>query len=901
MNSSIPIIVKETSGITRKNEPVTVGIPFPKGLVKNPEQLCLLSEYQKSIPVQAKTLANWHDGSLKWGLFDFQISVEKKNARQLNLSPMKQCLPNTESGITIAEGQNKSIIINTNAAVFTVNTQSFTPFQSVYIKNIELLDITKTRTILTDTKDSKYEPVIENIFFETEGPLRSTLKIEGVFKSKMSTIASFYSRVHFFLNHSDCKIEFTIRNPNAAVHPGGLWDLGDAGSIYFKDLSIQTALLSDKQITSSCWFSDEGNDSGNELKHHSSLLLKTHRYQLPGKEGNILLYQDSSGGENWQSLNHQNKNGEVKTSFRGFRLLTNGYLTHEGLRASPVMSTSTATESISGAIRHFWQNFPKAIEAHNSVLSLRLFPNYYNDYFELQGGEQKTHTFFLNFLKDKSPCYDDLSWCISPLQPSSTPEWYEKTQAIPYITKQVKAENNSLAKLVDVAVSGKNTFFKRREIIDEYGWRNFGDFYADHEAVGYTGKRPLISHYNNQYDCLFGSIIQFLRTGNSLWQRLASELCHHIRDIDIYHTDMDRPEYNHGLFWHTEHYIDARTATHRCFSKKHSDQRNLAAYGGGPSLSHVYSTGLLYHYYLTGDNASKEAVEDLAFFIESNVKIANTLCNFLIKKTKHTVSLFKKLRSNRKLVEENKVYGLDGPGRASGNSLSTLMDAYHVTAKNHFIEEAEKLICQCISYDDDINNRDLLDFENRWMYTVFLQALGKYLDIKTEKEQFDEMWHYSRTSLMLYATWMIENEILYLSHPNKLEFPNETWAAQELRKCNVLLYAAKYSDDCRKSVKFIEKARFFYENCSTQLFEFESKSLTRPIILILQNRSMFENYISISNSGKKFAVNQKGMSLSVNKRKNKLKLIEFKQLLYRFPIQYEIHFLKWLINNMKKN
>ena len=33
------------------------------------------------------------------------------------------------------------------------------------------------------------------------------------------------------------------------------------------------------------------------------------------------VYQDSSGGANWQSSNHVNREGHVPTSFRGYRAL----------------------------------------------------------------------------------------------------------------------------------------------------------------------------------------------------------------------------------------------------------------------------------------------------------------------------------------------------------------------------------------------------------------------------------------------------------------------------------------------------------------------------------------------------------------------------------------------------
>ena len=56
-------------------------------------------------------------------------------------------------------------------------------------------------------------------------------------------------------------------------------------------------------------------------------------------------------------------------------------------------------------------------------------------------------------------------------------------------------------------MDGPNSFFSRREIIDEYGWRHYGEVYADHENAYYSGVKPLVSHYNNQYDLVAGAAV----------------------------------------------------------------------------------------------------------------------------------------------------------------------------------------------------------------------------------------------------------------------------------------------------------------------------------------------------------------------------------------------------------
>src|SRR5262249_15740685 len=127
-----------------------------------------------------------------------------------------------------------------------------------------------------------------------------------------------------------------------------------------------------------------------------------------------------------------------------------------------------------------------------------------------------------------------------------------------------------------------------------------------------------------------------------------------------------------------------------------------------------------------------------------------------------------------------------GPGRGCGNSVNALLDAWLVTGRRAYLNQAEGLIRRCVHAADDVPPRDLLHVELRWSYTVFLSALARYLRSKAEAEEIDFMYAYARESLLAYARWMAEHEVPYFDHPEKLEFPTETWAAQELRKANVL-------------------------------------------------------------------------------------------------------------------
>ncbi len=55
------------------------------------------------------------------------------------------------------------------------------------------------------------------------------------------------------------------------------------------------------------------------------------------------------------------------------------------------------------------------------------------------------------------------------------------------------------------------------------------------------------------------------------------------------------------------------------------------------------------------------------------------------------------------------------------------------------------------------------------------------------------MYAYARASLLHYARWMAEHEYPYLEKPEILEYPTETWAAQDMRKSEIFDYAARHT------------------------------------------------------------------------------------------------------------
>ena len=348
----------------------------------------------------------------------------------------------------------------------------------------------------------------------------------------------------------------------------------------------------------------------------------------------------------------------------------------------------------------------------------------------------------------------------------------------------------------------------------------------------------MISHYNNQYDCTLGFAIQFFRSGDRRWFDLMTQMADHAWDIDTYHTDKDKLLYNNGLFWHTYHYAESHTATHRSYPKQlrvtqsFDDGQDLStmgetgkklaknyAIGGGPAASHNYSTGWMVAYWLTGADRYRTAALNAADYVMQIEDGSKTP--------------FKWLSRAGTGYSTCSSEGYHGPGRAAANSTHALLTGHELTGDDKYLSRAVLLMRRTVHPKEDLEALDLLNAELRWFYTMYLQALGRLVDYKNSLQQRDADFEYGVAALLHYANWMALHERPTLSVPEQLQYPTETWAAQDMRKWHVLQHAALYECDPQRRVALTGRADFFYNEVCESLSGFETRSLCRPVVLML--------------------------------------------------------------------
>lgn len=787
----VPFKLKSNCKNYTPNQAISFQIPFAKAHVFQLSNLSVSDSNHDELPAILSSCLFWPDGSVKWAQCDFispLADIENTQTYKIIAKPQDN---NTAATPTITVKQSKDeIFIDTLCSQYTLDTNNLT------INQIPLL------AHLLDNNNQVHQLIVDSISIPAvnEKHFRLTITINGHFIFNDKKSLEFDSQFTFTINSPVIEQQFTLRNPLPMVHHQGKWDLGNENSFFFNCFEFQ---LAQKNANTSLII-----DSETDAK---PLTITT----------DFTLYQASSGGKNWQSDNHFDHTRKNNIPFNGYQLQQTDEQLIAGERSQPIIQTIEKQQCAEFAIAQFWQNFPKALSSKNKQLTLALFPAATASH-ELQPGEQKTHTLFL--------CLNDTPYLQRHLNQQPLIEldagYISQTKSIPLFTEQKSTDE--IDEIINIGIEGKNNFFEKREQIDEFGWRNFGDLYADHETLEYQGEQELISHYNNQYDPLYGFLKQYLLSGEQRWLELANDLARHVKDIDIYHCDSDKVEYNNGLFWHTDHYLPAETASHRTYSQyQQADAYQDHAGGGGPGGQHCYTTGLMLHYFLTGDETSKTTVINLAEWITHLYEGAGTVLDTLLKiKSRHYAGV-KNIVSGQ--------YPLD---RGTANYIIALIDAYEVSGQQSYLDRASLVIKNTATPTENLSLRNLDKVEECWFYTVFLQAIARYLSTKEQVAQFDESFDYSRAVLLHFANWMAEHEKPYLSQPEILEYPNHTWAAQDIRKANVLFAASYYALEQHHRENYLKKANEIYDYVGAELSTIETKYFTRILSILMQNHGI---------------------------------------------------------------
>ena len=261
-------------GAARGLEPIRQGIPLSRGAVKDETNIRLVDELGQDISVQTRVLSNWADGSIQWLLLDIlhpaenRVGHETADGETLEAESTTcekvygvQIFENPPTLESKARKSNATQLPNEFSTAWGLikvgsSETANTIFQIDEKWNgrlvVRLMD---GRELTLDLRDTN---ILES------GPIRTVVEMHGdLVDSTRAKILDGRFEFHFFSELKLIKCTFTLGNPMSASHPGGIWELGDPGSVGIADASVLlNPMGSQPSQSASCGWSVDGASDG---------------------------------------------------------------------------------------------------------------------------------------------------------------------------------------------------------------------------------------------------------------------------------------------------------------------------------------------------------------------------------------------------------------------------------------------------------------------------------------------------------------------------------------------------------------------------------------------------------------------------------------------------------------
>jgi len=216
MAVEVPLTVTEPVGVARKAEPVSTGVCFKVGEVKDLGNLALVTKDGKAVPCQFLPLVRLEDGSYQWALLDFQADVPANGSAEYVVksgtpaAPTAPVVTREEAGVYLIKNGVLTVAVNTKVPAFDV-------LSSVHVNEKPVMtgagaDALTCRDALNgDLLYHAGKPT--KVAWDYRGPMRATLMAEGPFvDADGKEWLAWRVRITVYAGSKRIRIEHSLRN-----------------------------------------------------------------------------------------------------------------------------------------------------------------------------------------------------------------------------------------------------------------------------------------------------------------------------------------------------------------------------------------------------------------------------------------------------------------------------------------------------------------------------------------------------------------------------------------------------------------------------------------------------------------------------------------------------------------
>jgi hypothetical protein len=610
----VKLSAADDSGAARTGATVSSGVPFAKGAVKDLAKLSV-SVGGKKVPAQFRELAKWDDGSVRWALLDCLVDAPAGGRAELVLRD-DGAGPAPAAPVKVSVSDDAAVL-STGAMEVRLDRKTGNFLSSVKVDGRELVTAKSRGLVLhtagelktdtpVDAQGRKGRPVQvrapgkevpagapTEVKVEEAGPVKAVLLLRGAFPVEHKAPVTYSVRLTAWAGAKFLKARVWLENGGAhGYNTDEKKGSADNEWFAFDGLAVELDLDLGGEVEAAC----EGASA----------------------KGKFRVYQYCKPAPHYSKPAYGYANMEY--------VITGGAEPKKGATTDGVTALSSGKTQAVVAVRHFWENYEKAIELDGRTLRLWLWPlegqwprafmehsapGYATFHVEplrllgvynLPGSVHKGYELILDF-SGRKPA-ESAAELSRPLFALADAEYNCATEAAPFLfappsvrtgdadcDKKLEAWGRMALTAVDPKgeagiPAGRRLHSCLGNAVDDgywHGWLDFGDI-----------PNPASAYTSLGYGWLQIMCMNLLRTGRTECLRLADEMDRHRVEVDQQWSDREaiksclgfqRPGYAY-LQFHTQ-----------MFNR------------GFPSVTSTDLTGPIFYYLLTGDAKTREAID----------------------------------------------------------------------------------------------------------------------------------------------------------------------------------------------------------------------------------------------------------------------------------------------------
>ncbi len=484
--------------------PLTEGVPFAEGVLGSVDDLRLLGPDGAELPLQARPLVRWPDGSVKAALIDTALPTPVTDGATLTLEYGREVTraPVTDPIEVSRDGDALSVNAGEIRAEFGLQASGL--FTALYRGDELITDPDRPARIVIVAEGAEYNTLgaPEEVVVEEAGPLRAVVRLDGHHTSDAGGFFDYQIRLTFFARYPGVKVTYR-------------------------------------------W----GNDmSGPEFREFEAIALEL---PVAMAEADVVI-----GGAENVAASLGDDTGIVQ-------LRDDSYFgAAEGQRAPGWVAAGDVTL----ACADFWQLYPKAIGVNHGALYVDICPDFadgeYDDcterelyklYYYLQGGVykvrqgvSKVHDLWIGLGGTDGNTLAALA--SEPPVVAAPPTWYAGSGVFGDFVPKTLGRTPRYDEVCDRVLRSYDGSIESGAM---YGMLNFGDLWGERGA----------NWSNGEYDHHHSAAQLFARAADYTWHQRMRDMARHDIDVDLCHWH-DNAGYVGGSWTHsighTGSYLDRR-------------------------------------------------------------------------------------------------------------------------------------------------------------------------------------------------------------------------------------------------------------------------------------------------------------------------------------------------------